>query len=193
MKILFASNNKGKLNQAKVYFGENNVVGQKEYGIDVEVAETGTTFEENAILKAKAIGELTNEIVVADDSGLIIEKYGNWPGVYSHRFFGENSTAEQRNNFILEKMKDVPYSERKCTMECVIAVYIKGEIKTFKGEFHSHILTEKVGDNNFGFDEILETENGKSLACLSSDEKLKINARGLALKKASEYISSLEN
>ncbi len=192
MKILFATTNKGKLNQAKTYFGENNIVGQKEYGIDIDVDETGTTFEENAILKAKAIGEITNEIVIADDSGLEIEKYNGWPGVYSHRFLGENCTTKERNDYILEKMKDLPYDERKCTIKCVIAVYIKGEIKTFVGEFHSHILTERIGDNNFGFDEIVETENGKSFACLTNEEKLKINARGLALKKASEYIQSLD-
>lgn len=192
MKVLFATNNKDKLTQAKTYFGENNVVGQKEYGIDMDVEENGKTFEENAIIKAKAIGEITNEIVIADDSGLEISEYNGWPGVYTHRFLGENSTTKERNDYILEKMKDLPYDKRKCTIKCVIALYYNGDIKTFTGEYHSHILKEKVGDNNFGFDEIVEVANGKSFASLTNEEKLKINARGLALKQASEYLKSLQ-
>lgn len=191
MKIIFASNNKGKIKQIKQFIDFAEIVSQSSYGIDLDVPETGTTFEENAIIKAKAIGEITKEIVIADDSGLEIKEYNGWPGVYTHRFLGENCTTEQRNNYILDKMKDLPYEKRECCIKCVIALYNKGKITTFCGEYHSHILTEKIGDNNFGFDEIVETSNGQSFACLNDEEKLKINARSIALKKVSEYLKTL--
>lgn len=193
MDIVFASNNNGKINQVKKFINYANVLSLKDCGICIDVEETGTTFEENAIIKAKEISKFTDKIVIADDSGLEINEYNGWPGVYTHRFLGENCTSEQRNDYILEKMKGLPYEKRACTIKCVIAVSYKGIVKTFTGEFNSHILEKKIGDNNFGFDEITETSNGQSVACLCDEDKLKVNARSMALKKASEYIKTLNN
>ena len=193
MKIIFASNNKGKIEQVKQFFKFTEVVGLKEYGIDIDVEETGSTFKENACLKAKAIGELTNEIVIADDSGLEIEEYDGWPGVYTHRFLGENSTTQERNDYILNRMKDLPHEKRKCTVKCVIALYYKGEMFTFDGDYNSYISKEKQGENGFGFDEIVEVEGRGTLACLTNEEKLQLNARSLALRLASKKLEELLN
>lgn len=191
MKIIFASNNKGKIEQVKQFFKFTEVVGLKEYGIDIDVEETGSTFKENATIKAKTIGDLTNEIVIADDSGLAIDEYQGWPGVYTHRFLGENATTNERNEFILNRMKDLPHEKRKCTVKCVIALYYKGEIFTFDGDFNSYIATTKQGENGFGFDEIVEVEGRGTLACLTNEEKLKLNARSLALKLAAKKLEEI--
>ena len=93
----------------------------------------------------------------------------------------------------MKKWKVCHIKKEHVLFKCVIAVSYKGIVKTFTGEFNSHILEKKIGDNNFGFDEITETSNGQSVACLCDEDKLKINARSMALKKASEYIKTLNN
>lgn len=192
MKIIFASNNKNKINQLKLYLENYNILSQKEAGIDIEVEEDGKTFEENAIKKAKAIYDLTHEVVISDDSGLCIDKFNGWPGVITHRFLGEDATTLDRNLFILDKMKELKGDDRKCSVVCDIVVIDKNGVPhTFEGKYNSKIAIQRKGENHFGFDEIVETENGETLACLSEQEKLKINARSIALKKAVKFIKSL--
>lgn len=194
MKIIFASNNRKKIEQVKKYFYFADVVGLKEYDINIDVEETGKTFKENALLKARAIHKLTNEIVISDDSGLCINEYDGWPGVYTHRFLGDNSTETERNDYILEKMKDLPRERRGASVVCAIALVYDDKELIFEESYDSFITTQKLGNNNFGFDEIVEAPNHKdSIACLSDEEKLKINARSMALSKTAEYLKGQFN
>ena len=189
MKIIFASNNKGKINQVKHYLPNFEVLSLKDAGIDIDIPENENTFEGNAKIKAEAINKLTGELVLADDSGLCIDIFDGWPGVFTHRFLGENITEQQRNSHILEKMQHLEGDDRTCRIVCVLALASKDGTKIFKGEYVSKIAKSEFGDNYFGFDSIvlLAEDQTKTLACLSDDEKLKINARGIALDKVKQY------
>ena len=188
--MIFASNNKDKIKQVKEYLGDN-VYGLRQYGIDIDVVEDAETFEGNAIKKAQEIYNLTKQPVVADDSGLSIKEFDGWPGVYTHRFLGDNASSSDRNKYILEKMKDLPLEKRDCAVVCVLA-YIdeKGKLYTFKGEFKSKISFKEEGNNFFGFDSIVYCDNSytKTLAHLTDEQKLSINARGLALEKLKDFM-----
>lgn len=189
--MIFASNNTDKISQVKKFLPKFNIVGLKEYGVDVDVVEDANTFEGNAIKKAKEIYNLTGEEVIADDSGLCIDLFDGWPGVLTHRFLGENSTEKQRNQYILKKMKDVPISKRGCKVECAIAYCDKrGKITLFMGEFKSKISFKQQGKNFFGFDSIVYADKTytKTIADFTDEEKLKINARSKALKKLNKFL-----
>ena len=193
--MIFASNNKNKINQLKEFLQDNNVVGLKEFGLDIDVIEDGETFEANAVKKAKEIYEVSGQPTLADDSGLCIDIFNGWPGVYTHRFLGENSTEQERNAHILTKMKDIPLKKRNCSVVCVIAYCDKqGKITTFKGEFKSKISLEERGENFFGFDSIVykDKKHKETIADLSNEEKLKINARSLALEKFKKFYKKLK-
>ena len=189
MKIIFASNNKGKINQVKHYLPNFEVLSLKDAGIDIDIPENEDSFEGNAKLKAQEIHKLTGELVLADDSGLCIDIFEGWPGVYTHRFLGENATEKERNAHILEKMQNLEGADRTCRIVCVLALASKDGTKTFRGEYVSKIAKAEFGDNYFGFDGIVELadNSSKTLACLSDDEKLEINARGIALREVKKY------
>ena len=192
MKIIFASNNKGKINQVKHYLPNFEVLSLKDAGIDIDIPENEDSFEGNAKLKAQEIHKLTGEMVLADDSGLCIDIFDGWPGVYTHRFLGDNVSEHQRNEHILDKMKNIEGSDRTCRIVCVLALASNDGTKTFKGEYVSKISKSEFGDNYFGFDSIVEfaEDNTKTLACLSDDEKLEINARGIALREVKKYFEN---
>ena len=182
--MIFASNNKGKLKQIKnLCKGKIDIVGLEESGINIEVEEDGNTFEENAVKKANAIYALTKKPVLADDSGLCINIFDGWPGVYTHRFL-PNSTPEQRNDFLIEKMQNVSEELRGAQHKCVLAyVDESGLTHIFEGVVNGKITHKKRGNNLFGFDPIFELPNGKTLAELTDDEKVKVNARSIAFNK----------
>lgn len=178
--MIFATNNQNKVNQIKKMAGDLNIVSLKEYGVDIEVEEDGKTFEENAIKKAVEINKITHEEVLADDSGLCIDYFDGWPGVYSNRFI-PNSTSSERNEAILEKMKNVDDELRGASHACVLAFCDKqGNVKTYRADLKFKIAKKQTGNNLFGFDPIALLDSGKTLAELSDEEKVKINARGMA-------------
>ena len=188
--MIVSTNNGDKLKQLKDLAPDLNLMGLREYGIEIDIEEDGKTFEENAIKKAVAIHDLTGESVVADDSGLEIDMYEGWPGVYTHRFIPD-STAEQRNEAILEKMVNIDDELRGAKVVCVLAVCDKkGNITTYKGEVKCKISKEQRGDNFFGFDSIVELSDGRTMAELTDKEKEEVNARSIAFKKL--YKSYLE-
>ena len=188
--MIIASSNKNKILQFKEIMPNYNLIPLKEANIEVHVEETGATFEENSYIKARAIYNLTKDSVVADDSGLCIHLYDNWPGVETHRFLGE-STSTDRNRYILNRMKDVEYKDRGCTSVCVITMIDKsGKAYTFRGELFGHISTEIKGFNTFGYDDIFELDNGKTMAELSNEEKYKVSARANALSKLKEFLEA---
>ena len=188
--MIFASNNKNKLKQIKeLCQGKIEIIGLTEAGIDIEVEEDGKTFEENAIKKANEIFKVVKKPVLADDSGLCIDFFDNWPGIYTHRFL-PNSTPEERNDFIIEKMQNVDEDLRGAKHKCVLAyVDESGRTSVFEGVVNGKIAHKQRGDNLFGFDPIFVLSNGKTLAELTDEEKLQFNARGLAFKKFLEFLN----
>lgn len=192
--IVVATQNKGKVKEIKEMLEglpfEVKTMG--EVGIDVDVEETGTTFTENAILKAEAISRLTDSLVIADDSGLEIDYFDKAPGVYSARYLGKDTPYEEKNQIILDKLKGVPQEKRTARFVCVMAMSQKGkETKTAEGVIEGYIGTEPVGDNGFGYDPIFYVASlGTSTANISTEEKNKISHRSQALQKMIELIKS---
>lgn len=190
LKVVLASNNKNKLIEIKKILLPLGfeVISQSEAGVNIEVEETGTTFEENALLKAKAIHAICKEAVIADDSGLEVDFLNKAPGVYSHRYAGENANDTDRCNKILSELQGVPLEKRTARFVCVIQFIDKyGVIKTARGECEGIIGTEISGNNGFGYDPIFMVGD-KSFAEISSDEKNKISHRANALLKLTEIL-----
>lgn len=193
--VIIATQNKGKAKDFEAIF--------KPYGVevltladvapDMDVEETGTTFEENAILKAEAVAERLNKMVIADDSGLQIDALNGEPGVYSARYAGLEKSDEANMQKVLENLKDVPDEKRSARFYCALAVAGPNmETKTFFGTCEGVILHEKRGTNGFGYDPIFYvTHLKKSMAELSPEEKGKISHRGNAIRKLEEDLSKL--
>lgn len=184
MKLIIASNNKGKIREYKALlepFGYD-VLSQSEAGINLEAEETGTTFAQNSAIKARAIFDMCKCAVLADDSGLVIEALNGEPGVYSARYGGLDSDRE-RTALVLEKMKDVPEDKRKAYFACAIH-FIKenGEEISVEGRVYGKIGHEPVGENGFGYDPIFMYD-GKSFAQHTAEFKNSVSHRGNALKK----------
>lgn len=195
MKKIFilASNNKNKVREFKEKLKEFNidVISQKDAGYDIEVEETGTTFAENATLKAEAIYKLSGKPTIADDSGLEIDYLNGEPGVYSARYAGPNATDEDKNNKVLDLMKNVKEEDRTARFKCDIC-YIdeNGEKHIFEGVFEGKIDTEPKGTNGFGYDPIFNIGD-KTSAELSPEEKNEISHRGKAIKKFVDYLKKV--
>ena len=158
-----------------------------------EPEETGETFYENALIKAKAGCEESGFPCVADDSGLMVDYLAGAPGVYSARFSGENSDDEKNNNKLLKLMADVPENERTARFVSVVCcVFPNGDIISARGECEGAIGYEKKGESGFGYDPIFMV-NGKSFAEMSAEEKDKLSHRGkalnLLLEKLNDYMS----
>ncbi len=189
MKLIIASNNKGKIREYKQLlepFGYD-VVSQKEAGIDIEVEETGTTFAENSALKARAIYQLTKNAVLADDSGLVVDALGGEPGVYSARYGGCDNDTD-RVALILEKMKNVPEDKRRAHFVCTIH-FIKenGEEIAVEGKVFGNIGYEPLGENGFGYDPIFMYKE-KSFAQVDAQTKNSVSHRANALKALIEKL-----
>lgn len=192
MKILVASTNEGKIREIKQILGNDEIITLNDIKNTVEVIENGNIFEENAKKKAKEIYNLTLVPCIADDSGICIKKYNGWPGVKTARFLGEekagNSYSSERNKFVLSKMKGLEKEERQVDYITVIAYYDGKQFKIGKGILSGYIAKEAKGSNGFGFDEIFELEDGRTLAELNNEEKNKISSRKKALKEIKRQI-----
>ncbi len=190
MKVILASNNKNKIREMSQIlspFGME-VLSQREAGADFEVEENGTTFRENAEIKAEAVYERLGVPVIADDSGLVVDALGGAPGVYSHRFAGENATDRDRNDKLMRELADVPEEKRTARFMCVICfIDEKGEKHFFEGTCEGVIGREPRGENGFGYDPVFYRD-GKSLAEMTDDEKNSISHRGNALRLMKKYL-----
>lgn len=189
MKLVIASNNKGKIREYKQLLEPlgYEVMSQSDAGVHIEVEETGTTFAENSALKARAIYKLLGCSVLADDSGLVIDALNGEPGVYSARYGGLNSDTE-RTELVLDKMKDVPDLNRSAHFVCTIHFIKKsGEEISVEGRVDGKIGYEPIGENGFGYDPIFMYED-KSFAELSSQTKNEISHRANALKALLEKL-----
>ncbi|GAA0180673.1 XTP/dITP diphosphatase [Clostridium sediminicola] len=195
-KLIVASNNQHKIEEIKNILSKYNleVVSLKEAGIDIDIEETGVTFEENVHIKAKAIKDITNDVMVlADDSGLMVDALGGEPGVYSARYSGEHGDTKANNRKLLSELKDVSRNERNARFVCAMELIINEEtIINVIGEVHGYIIDEETGDNGFGYDPLFYyPQFQKTFAQMSGEEKNSISHRGRALKKLEDEIKTL--
>ena len=186
-QIIIASNNKGKIKEAKEILNEYEIISIKEIGIDIDIKEDKETFEENAIKKAKEISKiLNNKMCISDDSGITIKALNGFPGVKTKRWL--DGTDRERNLGILEKMKGIEKEKREVKFITAIAIAKGEDIYVAKEEIKGYISTEIRGKNGFGFDEIFELEDGRTLAELTNEEKNQISSRKKALEKIKKHL-----
>lgn len=183
-KIILASNNKGKIKELSDILAPigYEVISQREAGIDIEVEETGSSFSENAGLKAKAVYERCKAPVIADDSGLEVDFLNGAPGVYSHRYAGENASDIDRCAKLLNELEGISEKDRGAQFVCVIC-YIdeSGAEHYIRGECRGKIGYIPLGENGFGYDPVF-IYGDKSFAQISADEKNKISHRAKAVE-----------
>ena len=197
MNIIIASNNKGKIKEFKKILEPlgYNVFSQSETGVNIEVEETGTTFEENAKLKARAIYNLKHTAVLADDSGIVVDYLNGEPGIYSARYMGLQ-TDEERRRCVLYKMKDAKKEDRTARYVCCIC-YIEENGKenivsteVVRGTMEGRIGYEITGENGFGYDPIfMPNGSDKTVAQMLPEEKNTISHRAMAIQKLKELLS----
>lgn len=198
--IIFATTNAGKVREVNAIMQESgyNVISLKDAGLVVDVEENGTTFEENAKIKAKAIWEVvektekyTDAIVLADDSGLEIDYLDGEPGIYSARYLGEDTSYEYKNGVILERLANASDEERGARFVCAMAAVMpNGTVLCEKGIMEGKIAYSIEGTNGFGYDPIFYLpEFGMTSASISPEQKNEISHRGKALRLIKERIN----
>lgn len=192
-RIIFATGNAGKMKEIKEILSDLNaeVLSMKEAGIAVEIEENGTTFEENAMIKAKAVAQESSDIVLADDSGLEIDYLNKEPGIYSARYLGEDTSYQIKNQVILDHLAGVPKEKRTARFVCAIAAALPdGQILVTRETVEGYIGEQPAGENGFGYDPIFYVdEYGCSTAELSEEQKNEISHRGKALRAMKEKLN----
>lgn len=194
MRIIFATGNQGKVREIKQIMNDMDaeIISMKEAGIDIDIEENGTTFEENALIKARTIAKEANTLVLADDSGLEIDYLDKAPGVLSARYMGEDTPYSVKNQHILDLLKEVQGEARSARFVCSIAaVFPDGREFTTYATIEGEIAQNSAGENGFGYDPIFFVpEFGKTTAELSPEEKNKISHRGKALSMMKEILKN---
>lgn len=185
-KIIFATGNEGKLREIREILKELQVpvLSMKEAGVSLNIEENGSTFAENAEIKARAVWNCTGGIVLADDSGLVVDALGGEPGVYSARYMGEDTSYEIKNREIIRRLEAVSGQDRSARFVCIIAAVLPdGTVRKTEGTMDGVIAMEPAGEEGFGYDPILYIpEYGKTSAQLTMEEKNAISHRGKALR-----------
>ena len=190
-KIIVATNNLGKLKEIRAILDNYEVISLKDLNLSVDIVEDGKTFKENALKKAREVFKITKIPAIADDSGLCINALEGFPGINTARFLGNNASDNDRNNYILEKLKDKKESERKAEVVCDIAYVDEKNEYVVEGVIKGKITYEKRGNNGFGFDPIFELDNGKTLAELEEYEKNNVSSRKIALEKLKNLLENV--
>lgn len=189
-EIVMASGNKGKIKEAGEILEDFKLVSMKELGIEVDIEEDKDTFAGNAIKKAEEIAKLLKgKLCLADDSGIQIEYLDGFPGVLTKRW--HEGTDKERNLAIIEKLKGVPREKRKISFVTAMAISDGKKTICEIGKIDGYVAEEARGEFGFGFDEIFELENGKTLAEISEEEKNKVSARKLALEKLKQELGKV--
>jgi XTP/dITP diphosphohydrolase len=192
-KLIIASNNHNKISEIKDILKDFpfEILSLKEAGIDIDIEENGTTFMENALIKASTIFNITNDCyVLADDSGLMVEALKGAPGIYSARFAGEHGDVKKNNKKLLDKLKYVSNDNRKAKFVCAMVLFMdKDRIIKVEGEVHGYIAENESGENGFGYDPLffLPAYN-KTFAEMDSYTKNLISHRANALLKLKEAL-----
>lgn len=194
-KIIFATSNEGKMKEVREILADLQVpiLSMREAGVQADIIEDGSTFEENAVIKAKTIMELCHAVVLADDSGLEVDYLNKEPGIYSARYMGEDTPYAVKNQNIIDRLQNAVGKERSARFVCAIAAALPdGRILTTRATIEGQIGYEERGENGFGYDPIMYIpELEKTTAELSMDEKNKISHRGKALRLMKEELRKL--
>lgn len=193
-QIIFATGNAGKMREIKEIMSDLNaeILSMKEAQIDVEIVEDGKTFEENALIKARAVAkEAPGAIVMADDSGLEVDFLNKEPGIYSARYMGEDTSYDIKNQNILDRLAGVPKEQRSARFVCAIAAVLPdGRELVTRETIEGYIGYEIAGQNGFGYDPIFCVEEyGCTTAELSEEQKNEISHRGKALRAMKEKLA----
>lgn len=195
MRIIFATGNEGKMREIRMIMGSlgMEILSMKEAGICADIEENGATFEENALIKARAIAALCQDIVLADDSGLEIDALNKEPGIYSARYMGEETSYHIKNENLIRRLEGVEDEKRTARFVCAIAAVLPdGTAVTACGNMEGRIGYEERGENGFGYDPIFVLpEYGKTTAELSPEEKNALSHRGQALRLMKERLEKL--
>ena len=195
-KLIFATGNAHKMIEIRQILGgpDREILSMKEAGIDVDVEENGTTFEENALIKAKAVAALCDDIVLADDSGLEIDYLGGEPGIYSSRYAGEDTSYDIKNQMLLDRLAGVPREKRTARFVCAVAAVVPGhEPVVVRGTIEGYIGDAPAGENGFGYDPIFYVEDLHcSTAELSPEEKNARSHRGNALRMMEQRLREMD-
>lgn len=193
-KVIFATSNEGKMKEVRSILEglDVEVLSMKEAGIFVEVVEDGTTFEENAAIKATAIQKECGEIVLADDSGLEVDYLNKEPGIYSARYMGEDTSYRIKNKSLIDRLEGVEGEDRSARFVCAIAAaFPDGTVEITRGTIEGQIGYEEKGENGFGYDPIFYVpEYGCTTAELTLEQKNEASHRGKALRKMKEIIQT---
>lgn len=199
-KIIFATGNQNKMREIREIMGNLpvEILSMKEAGIKADIREDGTTFEENAAIKAKAVAELLPEqdrdtIVLADDSGLEIDALNGEPGIYSARYMGEDTSYHIKNAELIRRLEGVPEEKRTARFVCAVAAVLPDRTcLTVRGTIEGRIGYEERGSNGFGYDPIfMLPDRGCTTAELPPEEKNKISHRGKALRLMEEKLRGI--
>ena len=186
-EIIFATGNKDKMREIREIMADCDVhiVSMKEAGIRVDIVEDGTTFEENAKIKARAVAAHTDAIVLADDSGLEIDYLNKEPGIYSARYMGEDTSYDIKNQALIDRLEGVPDEKRTARFVCAIAAALPdGSTEVVRGTMEGRIGYEITGENGFGYDPIFYLPQfGCSSAELEPEKKNELSHRGEGLRK----------
>lgn len=186
-RIIFATGNQNKMKEIKMILSDlgMEILSMKEAGIDVDVEENGTTFEENALIKARAIAErLPSDIILADDSGLEIDYLNKEPGIYSARYAGKDTSYDIKNQMLIDRLEGVPDEKRTARFVCAIAaVFPDGTEEVVCEAMEGRIGYKIAGANGFGYDPIFFLpEFGMTSAEITSEQKNEVSHRGKALR-----------
>ena len=190
--IVLASHNLNKAQEIQMLLGNQfHVIPQQAFDIP-PIEETGSTFEENALLKAKTVYDIIGLPVIGDDSGLEVVALNNQPGVYSSRFAGENASDDDNIDKLLRKMHNIPTEKRTARFRCVVAFLgtsSDDQPVFFEGEWAGYIAKERTGKNGFGYDPVfVDLQSNLTAAELESDQKNKISHRGMAMQSLKSYL-----
>ena len=192
-RIVVASGNRNKIKEIAEIFDDFEICSQKDMGFDCDVEETGTTFSENALIKARAVVAALGCAALADDSGICVDALHGGPGVFSARYCGRHGADAENRVLLLKNLEDE--TNRKAHFTSAIAlVYPNGEELVTIGETHGEILTEEVGDGGFGYDCIFKSDDlGKSFGEATAEEKNKVSHRFRALQAMRELLRERED
>jgi XTP/dITP diphosphohydrolase len=194
-EVIIATKNPGKAKEFEHIFAPRGIAVKTllDYPEIEDVEETGSTFEENATLKAEAVSKILNKMVIGDDSGLIVDALEGRPGIYSARYAGEHKNDQKNLEKVLDELKGVSEEDRTARFYCALAVALPGkEAITVSGTCEGRILDEQRGTNGFGYDPVFYVpDKSRTMAELTSDEKNKISHRANALKKLDGILDSI--
>ncbi len=195
-RIVFATGNAGKMKEVRMILADlgAEVVSMKEAGISIDIEENGTTYEENALIKARAVAAATDDIVFADDSGLEIDSLGGEPGVYSARYMGEDTPYSVKNANLISRLEGVPDEKRTARFVCAIAAVLPGGRElTVRAAIEGRIGYQEKGSGGFGYDPIFYVpELHKTTAELTGEDKNLVSHRGKALRLMKEELKKYE-